>query len=113
MIYPPKIIQVGAIMSALAVRKRVAANIKRCRQRAGLTQDLMAQQLGVSLRYVSMLEQNARNLSIESLAKIADCLKVDVAELICDAKYLDSSKKSAAELGIELLRQYVREGEAK
>ncbi|MCX6106528.1 MAG: helix-turn-helix transcriptional regulator [Proteobacteria bacterium] len=95
-------------MSALAVRRRVAANIKRCRQRAGLTQDAMAKQLDVSLRYVSMLEQNARNLSIESLAKIATCLNIDIAELVCDEKYLDDAKKSAAELGIELLRQFVK-----
>ena len=95
-------------MTALAVRRRVAANIKRCRQRAGLTQDAMAKQLDVSLRYVSMLEQNARNLSIESLAKIAACLNIDIAELVCDEKYLDDAKKSAAELGIELLRQFVK-----
>lgn len=95
-------------MSALAVRRRVAANIKRCRQRAGLTQEAMAKQLDVSLRYVSMLEQNARNLSIESLAKIATCLNIDIAELVCDEKYLDGAKKSAAELGIELLRQFVK-----
>jgi transcriptional regulator with XRE-family HTH domain len=95
-------------MSALAVRRRVAANIKRCRQRAGLTQEAMAKQLDVSLRYVSMLEQNARNLSIESLAKIATCLNIDIAELVCDEKYLDDAKKSAAELGIELLRQFVK-----
>ena len=95
-------------MTALAVRRRVAANIKRCRQRAGLTQDAMAKQLDVSLRYVSMLEQNARNLSIESLAKIATCLNIDIAELVCDEKYLDDAKKSAAELGIELLRQFVK-----
>ena len=97
-------------MSALAIRQRVAANIKRCRQRAGLTQEGLAKELGVSLRYVSMLEQNSRNLSIESLAKVASCLKVDIAELVCDQKYLDDAKKSAAELGIELLRQYVKEG---
>ena len=95
-------------MTALAVRRRVAANIKRCRQRASLTQDAMAKQLDVSLRYVSMLEQNARNLSIESLAKIATCLNIDIAELVCDEKYLDDAKKSAAELGIELLRQFVK-----
>ena len=95
-------------MSALVVRRRVAANIKRCRQRAGLTQESMAKQLDVSLRYVSMLEQNARNLSIESLAKIATCLNIDIAELVCDEKYLDDAKKSAAELGIELLRQFVK-----
>lgn len=98
-------------MSAITVRKRVAANIKRCRQRGGLTQEQLAQQLGVSLRYVSMLEQNARNLSIESLNKIANCLNVDIAELVCDTKYLDHAKKSAAELGIELLRQFVKEAE--
>ena len=68
----------------------------------------MAKQLDVSLRYVSMLEQNARNLSIESLAKIATCLNIDIAELVCDEKYLDDAKKSAAELGIELLRQFVK-----
>ncbi|MBM4250717.1 MAG: helix-turn-helix transcriptional regulator [Deltaproteobacteria bacterium] len=95
-------------MTAIAIRRRVSANIKRCRQRAGLTQEAMASRLGVSLRYVSMLEQNARNLSIESLAKVAGCLEVDIAELVCDEKYLDQAKQSAAELGIQLLQQFVK-----
>ena len=94
-------------MSALSLRRRVASNIKRCRQRQGCTQEGLAQRLEVSLRYVCMLEQNAKNLSIESLARIASALEVDVAELICDEQSLDQAKKSAAELGIELLRQHL------
>jgi len=94
-------------MDALLVRRRVAANIKRCRHQRELTQDELAQRLGVSLRYVSMLEQNAKNLSIESLTRIAVALDVDIAELVCEEKYLDQARRSAAELGIELLKQHL------
>ena len=93
--------------SVSAVKRRVAANIKRCRQRACLSQEAFAKKLGVSLRYASMLEQNPRNLGIESLHRIASCLDVDIAEIVCDPKFLDSSKRAAAELGIELLQQYL------
>lgn len=94
-------------MDSLLLRRRVAANIQRCRQERGYSQEAMAQRMGVSLRYVSMLEQNARNLSIVSLAKIAAVLDVDVADLVCDRSNLDQAKRSAAELGIELLRQHL------
>lgn len=94
-------------MDSILLRRRVAANIKRCRRERGYSQEALAQRMGVSLRYVSMLEQNARNLSITSLARIAAVLEVDVADLVCDRTHLDQAKRSAAELGIELLRQHL------
>jgi transcriptional regulator with XRE-family HTH domain len=94
--------------SASMMRARVAANIKRCRQRAGFTQTALAQRLGVSQRYVAMLEQNARNLSIETLMRIAESLDVDITQLICDAHESESATRSAAQLGIELLQQHLK-----
>ncbi|MBM4251993.1 MAG: helix-turn-helix transcriptional regulator [Deltaproteobacteria bacterium] len=94
--------------SASIMRARVAANIKRCRQRAGFTQSALAGRLGVSQRYVAMLEQDARNLSIETLTRIAESLAVNITELICDAKELELANRAAAQLGIELLQQHLK-----
>jgi transcriptional regulator with XRE-family HTH domain len=94
--------------SAVNLRERVATNIKRCRQRAGFTQISLARRLGVSQRYVAMLEQNARNLSIESLAKIAVSLEVDISELVCDARRVEDDTRIAAKLGIELLQKHLK-----
>ncbi|MBM4254212.1 MAG: helix-turn-helix transcriptional regulator [Deltaproteobacteria bacterium] len=98
----------GLENSTVNLRERVATNIKRCRQRAGFTQISLARRLGVSQRYVAMLEQNARNLSIDSLAKIAHSLDVDISELICDAQRLEDETRVAAKLGIELLQKHLK-----
>lgn len=93
---------------SLDMRERVAANIKRYRQRAGYTQVSLAKRLGVSQRYVAMLEQNARNLSLDSLARIAISLEVDISDLVCDGNKTESATRNAAQLGIELLQKHLQ-----
>lgn len=93
------------------IKKITAANIRNFRKQAGFTQVELAERLNVSGRYVSMLERDPRNLSLESLARIAEVLKVTVCDLVCDTKQLASSKKEAAELAIDLLRVYLKSSE--
>lgn len=93
---------------SLDMRERVAANIKRYRQKAGYTQVSLAKRLGVSQRYVAMLEQNARNLSLDSLARIAISLEVDISDLVCHQDRVESATRTAAQLGIELLQKHLK-----
>lgn len=97
----------GCIPLATDVKKRVKSNIKRFREEAGLTQQGLADRMGVGLRYVSTLEQNARNLSLKSLERVAVALRVDVSDLVADPVAAKDARKAAAQLAARLISQYI------
>jgi transcriptional regulator with XRE-family HTH domain len=87
---------------------RVSKNIKRFRQVADLTQEGLAERMGVTVRYVSALEQNPGNLNLRTLQRIADALEVDVADLVADPAASKDVRIAAAEKAIDILREYIR-----
>lgn len=56
--------------------KSVGEEIKRLRESAGLTQHGLAQELGLSVQFVSQLEQGRRGLSEETIKKIEQYFNV-------------------------------------
>lgn len=94
-----------------SVPKRVSKNIKRYRREAGLTQLGLAEKMGVTVRYVSALEQNPGNLNLRTLQKLGEALGVDVAALVAPARADGDdgeNRVAAAELAVEILREYIR-----
>jgi transcriptional regulator with XRE-family HTH domain len=63
----------------LPLRRRVGRRVADLRIAAGITQDELAGQLGVSLRYVQRVEAGRENLSLSSLSTLAKALAVDAA----------------------------------
>ena len=64
----------------LKTRKILRHNLKRYRKMAGLTQEEVAQRLGVSPQTVARWEQGARIPSVEHLEELADLYGIDVAD---------------------------------
>lgn len=62
----------------------VGENIKRIREAKGMTQEDLAQMLGVTSSNVSQIESGERGLSIEKGVLIADALGVSLMELLED-----------------------------
>lgn len=60
----------------------VGRNCKRLRQRAGLTQDALAERLHVTRQAVSAWETGKNQPDAETLAALAEALGADVRELI-------------------------------
>lgn len=60
------------------VRRMVAANLKRLRLAAGITQAELASRMGVDRAYVSGLEQAQRNPTVVSLWHVAKALDVPI-----------------------------------
>ena len=60
----------------------VGRNLKRLRQRAGLTQDALAERLHVTRQAVSSWETGKNQPDIETLTALAESLDADVRELI-------------------------------
>lgn len=54
----------------------VAANIRKCRRAAGLTQAALAEEVGMSPQHLSKIERCVSSPTVNTLAKIAECLNV-------------------------------------
>lgn len=64
------------------VRKIVGANVRRLRLEANLSQEAVAERMGVDRAYVSGLELGTRNPTIISLWQTAEALGVELIELL-------------------------------
>ena len=70
-------------MSAKLTRhmRWLAANVRRLRQDAGLSQQELAKAAEIRQALVSEIERGEANPTLESLVKLAQALKVDLARL--------------------------------
>jgi transcriptional regulator with XRE-family HTH domain len=60
----------------------VGANIRRLRKAKGLTQEQLAHESGVAMRYVAGVERGEENPSLKFLVKIAEALESEPALLL-------------------------------
>ena len=65
----------------------VGKNIKKLREKKGLTQDALAEKLGVTRQAVSNWETEKTQSDIDTLQKIAQILEVSVEEIIYGFKH--------------------------
>ena len=65
----------------------IGKNIRKCRVNADLSQDELAARLFVSRQTISNYETGRSRPDIETLAKLADILDVDIYELIYGVTY--------------------------
>lgn len=71
-------------VAAQALKKRLGRNMAQYRRGLGLTQDKLAEQLGLALETVSRIERGVTLPSISTLLEIAGCLKVTVTALLAE-----------------------------
>ncbi len=64
------------------MRILVGRNVKRFRQRKGLTQEQFAEVSGFSQQYISSLERGRRNPTVVTLYELAAALGVSHMELV-------------------------------
>lgn len=60
----------------------LGANIRRLRKAKGLTQEQLAHEAGMAMRYVAGVERGEENPSLKFLVKIAEALGTEPAELL-------------------------------
>lgn len=60
----------------------LGANIRRLRKSRGWTQEQLAHEAGVAMRYIAGLERAEENPSLNYLVKIAEALDVEPTELL-------------------------------
>jgi transcriptional regulator with XRE-family HTH domain len=64
------------------MRALVGRNVRRIRQRKGLTQEAFAERSGFSQQYVSDLERGRRNPTVVTLFELATALDVSHVDLV-------------------------------
>jgi transcriptional regulator with XRE-family HTH domain len=64
------------------MRKLVGKNVKRIREKKGLTQERLAEISGFSQQYISGIEQGRRNPTVITLYELAASLGVSHLELV-------------------------------
>jgi transcriptional regulator with XRE-family HTH domain len=65
-----------------SARTVIATNLRRLRKSKGLSQEALADLAGIHRTYVGCVERSEKNISIDSLERLARALNVEVGELV-------------------------------
>lgn len=68
------------------VLKIFAQNLRKYRNESGLSQEAFAEKVGLHRTYISAVEREKRNISIDNIQKIADGLKIETYKLFIENK---------------------------
>jgi transcriptional regulator with XRE-family HTH domain len=63
-------------------RTVIGANLRRLRKSKGLSQETLADLAGIHRTYVGCVERSEKNISIDSLERLAKALNVEVGALV-------------------------------
>jgi transcriptional regulator with XRE-family HTH domain len=62
------------------IKKRFGKRLRKLRRNKDLTQEQLADMVGVSLSFIGQLERGESGPSLETVQKIAEVLEVDISE---------------------------------
>lgn len=62
-------------------------NVKRYRQKTGMSQEAFAEKCGMHRTYISAIERQRRSISLNNIQKIADALDVETYKLFIDPEH--------------------------
>ena len=68
----------------MVMKNIISKNIRMLRKRSGLSQEKLAKKCGMTLRYISYLENAGQNTTIDTLQRLAIALDTSVEELLQD-----------------------------
>jgi transcriptional regulator with XRE-family HTH domain len=68
--------------SKITARARFAVNLRTARLARGFSQEELAARAGLHRNYVGSVERNEKNISIDSMERLATVLGVDVLDLL-------------------------------
>jgi len=66
----------------MKLRRTVARNLRRLRQKRGLSQEELADRAGLNRNYVGMIEREENAPTVDALEQLAKALDINVAELL-------------------------------
>ena len=78
--------------SQQAVCSQVARILRQAREKQGLSMNLVAKRAGLSQQMVSYVEREMRNPTLETLLRISNALKIDLAKVLQTAQKAAKAK---------------------
>jgi transcriptional regulator with XRE-family HTH domain len=66
----------------MEIREVFSLNLKTLRQAKGMSQEELAHRAGIDRTYISSLERNVYNASIDVVDRLASALEVEAADLL-------------------------------
>ncbi len=66
------------------IEKDIGKRVQECRKKKGLTQEQLAERIGVTAHYMSALERGVYNIKLELLVSILNELDCSADEVFCD-----------------------------
>ena len=76
-------------------RQRLASNLRSLRAQHKLSQEALADQVGLHRTYVGSVERSERNVSLDNVERLAAALGVDIVELL-SVNLIDRSSVSGS-----------------
>jgi len=76
-------------MQSSEARSRFATSLRKWRNRRGLSQEELAERADLHRTYISDVERGARNLSLESISKLANALEISLPVLFSNPEFAD------------------------
>src|SRR5579859_3712243 len=70
-----------ACASPVEIRKELGATVRAHRLRLGFSQERLAEKASLHRTYVTDVERGARNISLESISRLAQALEVSISSL--------------------------------
>src|SRR5258706_1486379 len=95
-------------MTKVNVRKEFGAAVRAHRRRLGLSQESLAERARLHRTYVTDVERGARNISLESISRLAGALELSISSLFLAAhssggEGMESSTAASGHVGILLV----------
>lgn len=73
-------------MAESKIKTRFGKRLKQLRRERNLTQEMLAHKTGLHVTYISVVERGIKNISLESMEKIINALRVSMAEFFAPFK---------------------------
>lgn len=68
-------------MVIMEAKKLIGVRIKSLRLAEGLSQEVLAERMGISSKYLSSIERGKENPTLDTLIKLANALKIELSEI--------------------------------
>jgi len=75
------------------IKELIGTRIKSLRQGKGLTQETLAEKIGISSKYLSSIERGKENPTLDTLIQLANALKVELFEIFLYAHEASNSEE--------------------
>jgi two-component system, response regulator len=90
-------------MTKRHLRVLFGTRVKAERNQLGISQEELADRAGLHRTYISDIERGARNISLESIEKLAKALKISISALFADATSSGAGDAGLAEKIVDIL----------